>query len=44
MTVKIVAAQQVSKFVIEYANQLKSLWLEFDHYSVLMMHLKEFTE
>ena len=33
--VKIVAAKQGNKTVTEYANQLKSLWMELDHYRVI---------
>ena len=32
---KTVAAKQRDKTVIEYANQLKSLWQELDHYRVI---------
>lgn len=33
--VKTVAAKQGNKTVTEYANQLKSLWMELDHYRVI---------
>ena len=33
--VKTIAAKQESKTVTEYANQLKTLWLELDHYRVI---------
>jgi len=33
--VKIVAAKQENRSVTEYANQLKSLWMELDHYRVI---------
>ncbi|KAJ9543949.1 hypothetical protein OSB04_023656 [Centaurea solstitialis] len=33
--VKTMAAKQGSKTVTEYANQLKSLWQELDHYRVI---------
>ncbi|XP_059444961.1 uncharacterized protein LOC132176698 isoform X2 [Corylus avellana] len=33
--VKTIAAKQGSKSVTEYANQLKSLWQELDHYRVI---------
>ena len=33
--VKTIAAKQGSKTVTEYANQLKSLWQELDHYRVI---------
>ena len=33
--VKTVAAKQGNKSVTEYANQLKSLWMELDHYRVI---------
>ncbi|RVW99751.1 hypothetical protein CK203_029304 [Vitis vinifera] len=33
--VKTIAAKQGSKTVIEYANQLKALWQELDHYRVI---------
>jgi hypothetical protein len=49
--VKTVAAKQGNKSVTEYANQLKSLWMEWDHYRVIKTHcaadsavLKEFIE
>lgn len=49
--VKTVAAKQGNKSVTEYANQLKSLWMELDHYRVVKTHcaadsavLKEFIE
>ena len=33
--VKTIAAKQGSKTVTEYANQLKSLWQELDHYKLI---------
>ena len=33
--VKTIAAKQGSKAIIEYANQLKALWQELDHYRVI---------
>ena len=33
--VKTIVAKQESKTVIEYANQLKTLWLELNHYRVI---------
>lgn len=33
--VKTIAAKQGSKSVTEYANQMKSLWHELDHYWVI---------
>ena len=33
--VKTIAAKQESKTVTEYVNQLKTLWLELDHYRVI---------
>ena len=33
--VKTIAAKQGSKTVIEYVNQLKTLWQELDHYRVI---------
>ena len=33
--VKTIAAKQGSKTVTEYANQLKALWQELDHYRVI---------
>ena len=33
--VKTIAAKQESKTVTEYANQLKALWQELDHYRVI---------
>lgn len=49
--VKTMAAKQGSKTVTEYANQLKSLWQELDHYRVIKTKcpedatiLKEFIE
>ena len=33
--VKTIAAKQGSKTVTEYANQLKTLWQELDHYRVI---------
>ena len=33
--VKTIAAQRESKIVTEYANQLKTLWQELDHYRVI---------
>lgn len=49
--VKTIAAKQGSKSVTEYANQLKSLWQELDHYRVIQTKcpddaaiLKEFIE
>ena len=33
--VKLIAAKQGSKTITEYANQLKTLWREFDHYRVI---------
>ena len=33
--VKTIAAKQGSKTVTEYANQLKALWQELDHYKVI---------
>ena len=33
--VKTIAAKQGSKTVIEYVNQLKTLWQELDHYKVI---------
>ena len=33
--VKTVAAKQGNKTATEYANQLKSLWMELDHYRVI---------
>ena len=33
--VKTIAAKQESKTITEYANQLKTLWLELDHYRVI---------
>ncbi|KAJ1376274.1 Retrotransposon gag domain [Sesbania bispinosa] len=33
--VKTLAAKQGNKTVTEYANQLKSLWMELDHYRVI---------
>ena len=33
--VKTIAAKQGSKTVTEYVNQLKTLWLELDHYRVI---------
>ena len=33
--VKTIAAKQGSKTVTEYANQLKTLWQELDHYKVI---------
>ena len=33
--VKTIAAKQGSKIVTEYANQLKTLWQELDHYKVI---------
>ena len=33
--VKTIAEKQGSKTVIEYANQLKTLWQELDHYRVI---------
>ncbi|XP_052732974.1 uncharacterized protein LOC128196357 [Vigna angularis] len=49
--VKTVAAKQGGKSVTEYANQLKSLWMELDHYRVIKAKcsedsaiLKEFIE
>ena len=33
--VKMIAAKQRSKTVTEYANQLKALWQELDHYRVI---------
>ena len=45
------AAKQGSKTVTEYANRLKSLWMELDHYRVIKINcpddaavLKEFIE
>ena len=35
LKVKTIAAKQGSKSVTEYANQLKSLWQELDHYRVI---------
>ena len=32
---KTIAAKQGSKIVTEYANQLKTLWQELDHYKVI---------
>ena len=32
---KTIAAKQGSKIVIEYVNQLKTLWQELDHYMVI---------
>ena len=32
---KTIAAKQGSKIVTEYANQLKTLWQELDHYRVI---------
>jgi hypothetical protein len=36
--VKTVVAKQGNKFVIEYANRLKSLWMDLDHYHVIKTH------
>ena len=33
--VKTIATKQGSKTIIEYANQLKTLWQELDHYRVI---------
>ena len=33
--VKMIAAKQGSKTVADYANQLKALWQELDHYRVI---------
>ena len=33
--VKTIATKQESKIVTEYANQLKTLWQELDHYGVI---------
>ncbi|RVW28654.1 hypothetical protein CK203_081359 [Vitis vinifera] len=35
LRVKTIAAKQGSKTVTEYANQLKSLWQELDHYKLI---------
>ena len=32
---KTIVAKQGSKTIIEYANQLKTLWLEINHYRVI---------
>ena len=49
--VKTIAAKQGSKTVTEYANQLKTLWQELDHYRVIktkcpedVVDLKDFIE
>ncbi|XP_068479886.1 uncharacterized protein [Phaseolus vulgaris] len=39
--VKTVAAKQGNKSVTEYANQLKSLWMELDHYRVIKAKCSE---
>ena len=38
---KTVAAKQGNKSVTEYANQLKSLWMELDHYRVIKAKCSE---
>nr|KYP41064.1 Retrovirus-related Pol polyprotein from transposon TNT 1-94 [Cajanus cajan] len=39
--VKTVAAKQGNRSVTEYANQLKSLWMELDHYRVIKAKCSE---
>ncbi|XP_073219751.1 uncharacterized protein [Cicer arietinum] len=39
--VKTVAAKQGNRSVTEYANQLKSLWMELDHYRVIQAKCSE---
>ncbi|BAT85288.1 hypothetical protein VIGAN_04281600 [Vigna angularis var. angularis] len=39
--VKTVAAKQGNKSITEYANQLKSLWMELDHYRVIKAKCSE---
>lgn len=39
--VKTIVAKQGSKTIIEYANQLKSLWQELDHYRVIKTRCPE---
>nr|KYP52256.1 hypothetical protein KK1_025860 [Cajanus cajan] len=39
--VKTMAAKQGTKTVMEYANQLKSLWMELDHYRVIKAKFSE---
>ena len=39
--VKAIAAQRESKTVTEYANQLKTLWQELDHYRVIKIKCLE---
>lgn len=39
--VKTVATKQGNKSVTEYANQLKSLWMELDHYRVIKAKCSE---
>ena len=38
---KTIAAKQGSKIVTEYANQLKTLWQELDHYRVVKTKCSE---
>ena len=39
--VKTLGAKQGNKSVTEYANQLKSLWMELDHYRVIKARCSE---
>lgn len=43
MKVKTLVAKQGNKIVTEYANQLKSLWMELDHYRVIKAKCSEDT-
>jgi hypothetical protein len=36
--VKTIVAKQGNKFVIEYVNRLKCLWMDLDHYRVIKTH------
>ena len=42
--VKTIAAKQGSKTVTKYANQLKALWQELDHYRVIKTKCPEYVD